>query len=216
MLVSRLPARPDGGEGAGRARERGSRSRLRCSRSALAWSECDSRRRRSRPGGSPAQRLKRRRGMLGERFRLACVTCGADGAVAVLDGRLETMPGRSPSTTRARWAPGDAFAAGLLVALALRGRTARCARGRLQPRPRRLRRACRHERRHEGRKLGRAGATPVRGRGASARRRTVHRRPRSACRTSGTRRFSDPSSRTRASRRSTRAPRWSCPASSAS
>ena len=28
--------------------------------------------------------------LLGERFRLACVTCGADGAVAVLDGRLET------------------------------------------------------------------------------------------------------------------------------
>ena len=28
--------------------------------------------------------------ILGESYRLACVTCGADGAVAVLDGRLET------------------------------------------------------------------------------------------------------------------------------
>jgi sugar/nucleoside kinase (ribokinase family) len=58
---------------------------------------------------------------LGERYRLACVTLGARGAVAVLDGEqarseppqraLQEVPGA-----------GDAFAAGLLVALA-RGAT---------------------------------------------------------------------------------------------
>jgi sugar/nucleoside kinase (ribokinase family) len=53
---------------------------------------------------------------LGERYRLACVTRGALGAVAVLDGRLETAAadqadGDAPGA-------GDAFAAGLLVGLA--------------------------------------------------------------------------------------------------
>jgi sugar/nucleoside kinase (ribokinase family) len=55
--------------------------------------------------------------LIGENFRLACVTCGADGALAVLDGRLETSrpePVESASPVGA----GDAFAAGLLVALA--------------------------------------------------------------------------------------------------
>jgi sugar/nucleoside kinase (ribokinase family) len=55
--------------------------------------------------------------LLGESFRLAGVTRGADGAVAVLDGRLESSrpnPVESSSTVGA----GDAFAAGLLVALA--------------------------------------------------------------------------------------------------
>jgi sugar/nucleoside kinase (ribokinase family) len=54
--------------------------------------------------------------MLGERFRLACVTRGAEGAVAVLDGRVETarpQPVHNASPVGA----GDAFAAGLLVAL---------------------------------------------------------------------------------------------------
>ena len=55
--------------------------------------------------------------MLGESFRLACVTCGADGAVAVLDGRLETSR-PEPVDNGSRVGAGDAFAAGLLVALA--------------------------------------------------------------------------------------------------
>jgi ribokinase len=55
--------------------------------------------------------------LLGERFRLACVTRGADGAVAVLDGRLETAR-PDPVDDAGRVGAGDAFAAGLLVALA--------------------------------------------------------------------------------------------------
>ena len=55
--------------------------------------------------------------MLGERFRLACVTCGADGAVAMLDGRLETSR-PEPVDNTGQVGAGDAFAAGLLVALA--------------------------------------------------------------------------------------------------
>jgi ribokinase len=54
---------------------------------------------------------------LAERYRLACVTCGARGAVAVLDGELE----RSEPPRRALQevpGAGDAFAAGLLVSLA--------------------------------------------------------------------------------------------------
>ena len=55
--------------------------------------------------------------LLGERFRLACVTCGADGAVAVLDGRVETAR-PEPVDNASPVGAGDAFAAGLLVALA--------------------------------------------------------------------------------------------------
>jgi sugar/nucleoside kinase (ribokinase family) len=55
--------------------------------------------------------------MLGERFRLACVTCGAAGAVAVLDGRLEAST-PEPVDNAGQVGAGDAFAAGLLVALA--------------------------------------------------------------------------------------------------
>jgi ribokinase len=55
--------------------------------------------------------------MLGERFRLACVTCGADGAVAMLDGHLETSH-PEPVDNASQVGAGDAFAAGLLVALA--------------------------------------------------------------------------------------------------
>jgi ribokinase len=53
---------------------------------------------------------------LGERYRLACVTRAALGAVAVLDGRLE-LAAADPAAGAAPGA-GDAFAAGLLVALA--------------------------------------------------------------------------------------------------
>jgi sugar/nucleoside kinase (ribokinase family) len=55
--------------------------------------------------------------LLGERFRLACVTSGADGAVAVLDGRIETSR-PEPVDNTSQVGAGDAFAAGLLVALA--------------------------------------------------------------------------------------------------
>jgi sugar/nucleoside kinase (ribokinase family) len=54
---------------------------------------------------------------LAERFRLACVTRGPDGAVAVLEGRLERAPPAAAVGGEALGA-GDAFAAGLLVALA--------------------------------------------------------------------------------------------------
>jgi ribokinase len=54
--------------------------------------------------------------LLGESFRLACVTRGSDGAVAVLDGRLETAR-PDPVNDAGRVGAGDAFAAGLLVAL---------------------------------------------------------------------------------------------------
>jgi sugar/nucleoside kinase (ribokinase family) len=55
--------------------------------------------------------------MLGENFRLACVTFGAAGAVAVLEGRLETYE-PEPVDSLDPAGAGDAFAAGLLVALA--------------------------------------------------------------------------------------------------
>jgi sugar/nucleoside kinase (ribokinase family) len=55
--------------------------------------------------------------VLGASFRLACVTRGAAGAVAVLDGRLETRAADPVDAARPVGA-GDAFAACLLVALA--------------------------------------------------------------------------------------------------
>jgi len=55
--------------------------------------------------------------MLGDRFRLVCVTCGADGAVGVLDGSLQTSR-PEPVHNKSPFGAGDAFAAGLLVALA--------------------------------------------------------------------------------------------------
>jgi len=55
--------------------------------------------------------------ILGRSFRLVCVTSGADGAVAVLDGRLETSR-PEPVDSVGPVGAGDAFAAGFLVALA--------------------------------------------------------------------------------------------------
>lgn len=55
--------------------------------------------------------------ILGRSFRLACVTSGAAGAVATLDGRFEQGRPEPVDGERAVGA-GDAFAAGLLVALA--------------------------------------------------------------------------------------------------
>jgi sugar/nucleoside kinase (ribokinase family) len=54
---------------------------------------------------------------LGRSFRLACVTRGPAGAVAVLDGRLETAATEPVDAARPVGA-GDAFAACLLLALA--------------------------------------------------------------------------------------------------
>jgi sugar/nucleoside kinase (ribokinase family) len=57
---------------------------------------------------------------LAERYRLACVTLGARGVLAVLDGQLEHA---EPEERALQEAPGagDAFAAGLLVTLARGG-----------------------------------------------------------------------------------------------
>jgi sugar/nucleoside kinase (ribokinase family) len=52
---------------------------------------------------------------LGRQFRLACVTLGADGAVAVLDGR--TAQGEGSGMEATGLGAGDAFAAGMLVEL---------------------------------------------------------------------------------------------------
>ena len=54
---------------------------------------------------------------LGRVFRLACVTRGPAGAVAILDGALETSTPR-PVEGASRVGAGDAFAACLLLALA--------------------------------------------------------------------------------------------------
>jgi ribokinase len=55
--------------------------------------------------------------VLGERYRLACVTLGARGALALLDGKLERA---EPPERALQEVPGagDAFAAALLVTLA--------------------------------------------------------------------------------------------------
>jgi sugar/nucleoside kinase (ribokinase family) len=54
---------------------------------------------------------------LGRRFRLACVTRGAAGAIASLDGQVATAPA-PPVDVVDPVGAGDAFAAGLLVSLA--------------------------------------------------------------------------------------------------
>ena len=54
--------------------------------------------------------------VLGERYRLACVTSGEDGAVAILDGRLEAA--REDPVDADALGAGDAFAATLLVGMA--------------------------------------------------------------------------------------------------
>jgi ribokinase len=62
--------------------------------------------------------------ILGERYRLACVTLGARGALALLDGKLERA---EPPERALQEVPGagDAFAAALLVTLAGGGTLAR-------------------------------------------------------------------------------------------
>ena len=63
--------------------------------------------------GQPAERAVRE---LGARYDVACVKLGPAGAVAVRHGRLERAA--PASLAEARAGTGDAFAAGLLVALA--------------------------------------------------------------------------------------------------
>ena len=57
--------------------------------------------------------------LLAERHRLVCVKRGAAGAVGVLDGHLESVPAPAIEAADPTGA-GDAFAAGLLLALARR------------------------------------------------------------------------------------------------
>jgi sugar/nucleoside kinase (ribokinase family) len=64
-------------------------------------------------GGEPEEAAR----ALGRSFRLACVTRGPAGAVAILDGALETST-PEPVEGANRVGAGDAFAACLLVALA--------------------------------------------------------------------------------------------------
>jgi sugar/nucleoside kinase (ribokinase family) len=72
--------------------------------------------------GEPAEEAAR---LLARGRRLACVTLGALGAIAVRDGHLERATPETNATEDAVGA-GDAFAAGLLVALA-RGDELDCA-----------------------------------------------------------------------------------------
>jgi ribokinase len=64
-------------------------------------------------GAEPDQAVR----ALGERYRLACVTRGALGAVAVLDGEQASAQAEEPVAADSSGA-GDAFAAALLVSLA--------------------------------------------------------------------------------------------------
>jgi sugar/nucleoside kinase (ribokinase family) len=64
-------------------------------------------------GAEPEEAARR----LSADYRLVCVTRGAAGAVGVLDGRLEAATVPAVETGRP-FGAGDAFAAGLLVALA--------------------------------------------------------------------------------------------------
>jgi sugar/nucleoside kinase (ribokinase family) len=68
---------------------------------------------RALTGAEPEEAVR----ILTERYRLACVTCGARGAVAALDGRIERA---EPAERALQEGPGagDAFAAALLVVLA--------------------------------------------------------------------------------------------------
>jgi sugar/nucleoside kinase (ribokinase family) len=64
-------------------------------------------------GASPQEAAR----LLGERYRLACVTLGVEGAIGVLDGVVERA---HPASVVAEvgFGAGDAFAAAVLVALA--------------------------------------------------------------------------------------------------
>jgi sugar/nucleoside kinase (ribokinase family) len=64
--------------------------------------------------GEPAEEAAR---VLARGRRLACVTLGARGAIAVRDGHVERATPET-STPDDGFGAGDAFAAGLLVALA--------------------------------------------------------------------------------------------------
>lgn len=55
---------------------------------------------------------------LGERYRLACVTLGPEGALGVCEGRLEAVRVGHATSASSRPGAGDAFAGATLVALA--------------------------------------------------------------------------------------------------
>ena len=156
VLVSGLPARPDGGEGAGARRGNVARARTRALDPLRRRRECDSRR---RDRGPAAHRLAPEEAarMLGEPFPAGVRDPRGGGAVGRCVGRLETKAEpfdnggpsapatRSPPACSSRWPAGP---------------TSRRARGRLQRRWARERsvwRAWRRERRHARPQLGRAG-----------------------------------------------------------
>ncbi|HEX4745612.1 MAG TPA: carbohydrate kinase family protein [Gaiellaceae bacterium] len=62
----------------------------------------------------PADTLR----LLGQRYRLVCVTRGEDGAVGILDGEIAAAAAEPSLHTDASWGAGDAFAAAVLAALA--------------------------------------------------------------------------------------------------
>lgn len=56
--------------------------------------------------------------LLGQQYRLVCVTLGASGAIASLEGHLESVAAEASEAPGRRPGAGDAFAAAALVALA--------------------------------------------------------------------------------------------------
>lgn len=65
-------------------------------------------------GALPAEAAR----LLGSRYRLVCVTLGADGAVGLLDGELESVTTELQPIFNDTPGAGDAFAAAVLVGLA--------------------------------------------------------------------------------------------------
>ena len=64
-------------------------------------------------GAQPAEAAR----LLGNRYRLVCVTLGTDGAIGRLDGALESAKAETRPTSDDTRGAGDAFAAAVLVAL---------------------------------------------------------------------------------------------------
>ena len=116
MLVSgHLPG--DGGGGAGAGEGIVGRARRRAADLDPARSVRRARERGRRPAADGRACRRRRRDCSRSGRRLACVTLGARGAVAVLEGRVERARPET-NTPEDAFGAGDAFAAGLLVALA--------------------------------------------------------------------------------------------------
>jgi sugar/nucleoside kinase (ribokinase family) len=65
-------------------------------------------------GAPPAEAVR----LLGDRYRLACMTLGARGAIGVLDGAVHTATADERVVSATSIGAGDAFAGSVLVALA--------------------------------------------------------------------------------------------------